>query len=327
VLDNSRAKRVIVISMMKSGTHVINELMVALGYQMYGTVRVGQDNRPALDRSARWRIATMVYGEEEAAYLKSQPEEAFNDLTDQAWEALAWAWQLRFGMPLRNLYSMELIDTGLVDSVFRRTAGSSFAETPAGICWVFHNFDIKQIDGAFLREWEETGEPRIIFNYRDPRDMTLSLVNFLCHRTKNGLSAPSFHPVFSRILLAKNSLDERLAYALTDTSFPCQPEDFNQLLWLLHHPRVCKVTFEELVGPEGGGSAQAQAAAVARLAGFVGETSRTAAEIAGGLFNADAFSFYKGQIGGWREVFTAEHRRLAEQRFGQVLPLFGYSLA
>jgi hypothetical protein len=192
---------------------------------------------------------------------------------------------------------------------------------------VFHNFDIKQIDGAFLREWEETGEPRIIFNYRDPRDMTLSLVNFLSHRTKNGLSAPSFHPVFSRILLAKNSLEERLTYALTDTSFPCRPEDFNQLLWLLHHPGVCKVTFEELVGAEGGGSAESQAAAVARLTSFLGATGLAPAEITGSLFNTEAFSFYKGQIGGWREVFTAEHRRLAEQRFGQVLPLYGYSLA
>lgn len=313
--------------MMKSGTHIINELMVALGYRMYGTVRVSQETRPVLDNDARWRIATMVYGDDAAARLKSQPEETFDEVTDRAWEALAWSWQLRFGMPLRNLYSMELIDTGLVDRVFRGTAGSSFADTPAGICWVFHNFDIKQIDGAFLREWEETGEPRIVFNYRDPRDIILSLVNFLSHQTKNGLSAPSFHPVFSRILLAKNSLEERLAYALTDTSFPCQPEDFSQLLWLLHHPRVCKVNFEELVGAEGGGSAQAQAAAVARLTGFLGVTGRSPAELAGSLFNTEAFSFYKGQIGGWRGVFTAEHRRLAEQRFGQVLPLYGYSLA
>jgi hypothetical protein len=46
--------------------------------------------------------------------------------------------------------------------------------------------------------------------------------------------------------------------------------------------------------------------------------------VAGKLFNRDSFSFFKGQIGGWREAFTQEHWRLASERFGDVLPLYGY---
>jgi hypothetical protein len=324
MLNGHRADRVILISMMKSGTHLVNELMVALGYNMYGHVRVGPEVRPVMDTNTRWRMANMVYGNEQTANLKSQPELAFNDATDRAWEALAWSWQARLGIPLTNLYSAELIDTGLTQAAYHRTVGSSFTDTPAGMCWVFHEFDLKKIDGGFLKEWAATGEPRIIFNYRDPRDTILSLVNYLCRRTAQGLSAFNNLPALSDILLAKPSLDERLTFALTDVSFPCQASDFERMAWLLHHPNVCKVSFEELVGPDGGGSAESQARAASRLTNFLGITDRSAEDAAKTLYNRDSFSFYQGQIGGWRRDFSPEHCRLVEDRFGEVLSLYGY---
>jgi hypothetical protein len=323
--ENGRAERVIVISIMKSGTHLIKELMTALGYGVYGSVRVTPKSRPVLDTDTRWRMASMVYDDDELASIKSQPEAAFIDATDRAWEALAWSWQMRFGQPLKPSYSTELIDTGLVKEACRRTAGSRFAETPPGIAWMFHEFDIRKIDGAFLREWMETGEPRIIFNYRDPRDTILSFVNYLCGRTKEGVSAVNFLPVFGRILLAKQTLEERLAYALVEDSFPCQAGEFKNMLWLLHHPDVCNTSFEELVGPNGGGGAESQLRATQRLIDFLGATDCSAEEVVGNLFNRDAFSFFQGQIGGWRKAFTDEHRRLADARFGEVLSLYGYA--
>jgi hypothetical protein len=319
------AERVILISMMKSGTHLLNELMLALGYGMYGHVRVQPDTRPVLDKDTRWRLAGMVYDEDTLTSLKSQGEPEFRDATYRAWEALAWTWQLRFGLPLTTLYSSELADTGLVREAYRRTAGSSFAETPAGVCWTFHEFDLKRIDGSFLREWAETGEPRIIFNYRDPRDLILSLINFLCGQTGRGLSSFNNLPVFSNILMSKGSLEEKITYALTDESFPCQVSDFKRMLWLLHHPRVCKVSFEELIGPSGGGSAQSQLQATARLIDFLGATSRSPEDLAGALYNPQAFSFFRGQVGTWREDFTAANRSLAQDRLGEVLALYGYT--
>jgi hypothetical protein len=322
--EETRTDRVILISMMKSGTHLITELLAALGYRMYGHVRVNEKTRPVLDAEARRRMATMVYDDDTLLDLKSQPEDVFDDAAGKAWEALAWSWQLRFGMPLVSWYSDELVNTGLVEQARRRTAGSSFTETPPGICWVLHDFDVRRIDGAFLREWAETGEPRIIFNYRDPRDTILSMVNFLCGRTKEGLSAFNNLRAFSGTLMAMDGIEERLTYALTDEAFPCQADDFKRMLWLLHHPDVCKASFEELVGPSGGGSADAQLAAVTRLMDFLGITTTSPRDIAGTLFNRDAFSFYRGQIGTWREVFTPEHHRLAQSRLGEVLPLYGY---
>jgi hypothetical protein len=269
-------------------------------------------------------MANMVYDDDALADLKSRSEREFVDATDSAWEALAWSWQLRFGMPLESWYSTELINTGLVATAARRTAGSSFADTPAGVCWVLHEFDFHRIDGSFLREWAETGEPRIIFNYRDPRDTLLSLVNFLCGRTKGGLSAFNNLRALSGILLGMNSLEDRLTYALTDESFPGQAADFKKMLWLLHHPNVCKASFEELAGPDGGGSAETQMRAVARIIDFLGVTAPSPEDVAGKLFNRDTFSFYRGQIGAWRDAFSAEHHRMAQDRLGEVLSLYGY---
>jgi hypothetical protein len=314
-----------VISLMKSGTHLLQELMAALGYSVYGHARITSQRRPALDMDTRRRIACMVYDDATLTRLLAEPESVFNEAADRAWEALAWSWQLRFGMPLRTWYSAELINTGLVEQAHRRTMGSDFAQTPARTCWILHEFDIRKIDGHFLQEWAATGEPRIIFNYRDPRDMVLSMVNFLCGATGQGLSAFSNLQAFRSILVSKPTLEERITYALTDDSFPCNQDGFKRMFWLLHHPDVCKTTFEELAGPEGGGSASSQTRATARLIDFLGVPDQSPQDVTGRLFNRNAFSFYRGQIGGWREVFTDEHCRLAEARFGDVLPLYGYT--
>jgi len=321
---SGRASRVIVISLMKSGTHLVKELMLALGYDMYGHVRVTPDCRPVLDTATRRRVAGLVYAPERLAELQDGPEAEFIAETDRAWEALAWSWQQRLGIPLVNLYGTELVNSTLVAEASRRAAGSRFADTPDGVCWMLHDFDVKRIDANFLREWSETGEPRIVFNYRDPRDTILSLVNFLCGETGKGLSAFRNLSAFSRILTSMPSLEQRLTYALKDDSFPCQAGDFRRMAWLLHHPDVCTTSFEELVGPNGGGSREVQVRAVKRLTGFLDATDRTPEDIVDSLFNPGAFSFFQGQIGAWRNVFTAEHRRLADERFGEVLARYGY---
>jgi hypothetical protein len=322
-MNEQRADRVIVISLMKSGTHLLQELMVALGYGMYGQARIPPEMKPVFGAEERRRIAAMVFDTAALARLGSATEAEFTDATDQAWEALAWSWQIRFGMPLKTWYGMELINRELIDRTLRRTVGSDFAQTPPGVCWVFNEFDIKKVDGHFLHEWADTGEPRIIFNYRDPRDMLLSMVNFLAGRTGRGFSNFDDFHVFSGILRSKPGLNEQLTYALTDRSFPAVG-DMERMLWLLHHPNVCKVSFEELVGPPGGGTAQARQNALTRILAFLGVT-QTPAGLAGRLFNREAFSFYRGQIGGWREDFSAQHKKLAEARFGEALSLYGYA--
>lgn len=319
---SGRAERVIVISLVKSGTHLIQELMVALGYGMYGHSRITDDIRPKLDQDTRWRIARMIYDEPMLKLLGETSEETFQKTTDEAWDAYAMAWQMKFGMPLINRYGAELPNTELIDRARLRTVSTDFADTPPGICWIFIEFDVQRIDGRFLREWSQTGEPRIIFNYRDPRDIVLSMINFLTGKTGRGIGNFSEFQIFSRILDSMPSLDDQLTYALSDPSFPTQG-DLGRMFWLLNHPNVCKVSFEELIGPHGGGSEDAQRGAVTRIAEFLG----VQAEIEGvlpRLYNEGSFSFFKGQTQAWRDVFTPYHRSLAEKRFGELLPHYGY---
>jgi len=322
-----QAQRVVIVSLMKSGTHLLQELMVALGYKMYGAgVRLRPEIVPALDDEARWRIARMAYDKQTISELETAGRDEFAEATDRAWDALGWSWHIRLAQPLVTWYSREMIDSGFIEQVHRRTVGSDFADTPAGVCWVVNQFDIRRLDGHFLREWSQTGEPKIIFNYRDPRDVLLSMVNFLTDRTGKGFSNYNDFLVFSRILKSKASLEEQLAYALTDPSFPAR-RDLAHMIWLLNHPDVCKTSFEELIGPRGGGTAQAQAGALRRVFEFLGVTSTEPGDVSGVLFNPDVFSFYRGQIGGWREAFTPELERLAEDQLGDLLRLYGYHRA
>jgi hypothetical protein len=324
-MASAKAPRVIIISIMKSGTHILQELMVALGYGMYGAgVRLRPEILPVLDRETRWRIARIAYGKQAVAALEDVAEGEFVRATDRAWDALSWSWHIRFDQPLTTWYTRAMTEAGFVAEVHRRAVGTDFAQTPRDVCWVFNQFDITKLDGHFLREWTETGEPRIIFNYRDPRDMTLSMVNFLCGKTGRGFSNYNDFLVFSDILKSKATFGEQLSYALSDPYFPPAQRDMSHLLWLLNHPNVCKTSFEELIGPRGGGSAAAQTAALARILEFLGISDTSPADIAGRLFNPEVFSFYRGQIGGWRDAFTAEHQRLAQARFGDVLRLYGY---
>ncbi|HXS64072.1 MAG TPA: hypothetical protein VN767_14555 [Streptosporangiaceae bacterium] len=319
---SGRAERVIVISLVKSGTHLIQELMVALGYGMYGHSRITDEIKPRLDQDTRWRIARMIYDEPMLKLLGETSDESFRKTTDEAWEAYAMAWQMKFGMPLVNRYGAELPSAELIERARSRTVATDFSDTPSGVCWIFIEFDVKRIDGRFLREWSQTGEPRIIFNYRDPRDIVLSMINFLTGKTGNGIGNFSEFQIFSRILDSMPTLDAQLTYALSDPSFPTQG-DLGRMFWLLSHPNVCKVSFEELIGAQGGGSEERQREAVTRIADFLGV--RTEVEtVLPRLYNRNSFSFFKGQSHAWRDVFTPYHRQLAERRFGEMLALYGY---
>jgi hypothetical protein len=309
---------------MKSGTHILQELMVALGYGMTGSgVRLTPEILPEFSQENRWQIARLAYDDETLTRLETASGEHFTEATDRAWEALVTSWERRLDQPLASWYTQASLEVGFAADVHRRAIGSDFAATPPGVCWAINQLDLTRVDGQFLREWSETGEPRIIFNYRDPRDLTLSFVNFLAGKTGRGFSNYNvLHPI-SAILNSKATIEDQLAYALADRSFPGL-DDYRRMLWLLHHPNVCKTSFEDLVGPRGGGSAQAQHRALTRVMEFLGITGPDPAEVAGRLFNPDAFSFYKGQIGGWREAFTPSLERLADDRFGDILPAYGY---
>jgi hypothetical protein len=318
------ASHPLVVSLRKSGTHLLKEVMTRFGYSLHG--EVAADAGPKLAGETLWRVLTMVYGEEELRRLTaSEDRTAIDAAISEAVAAFYGAWRIRLGIPWRGPAN-EAPPQELVARTLARSAACRFGDTPGGVCWFLHQLDPHRIDDGFLSEWLDTGSPRIVFNYRDPRDALLSMVNFLSGETGRGVGHFTDHRVYSGVLRSAGDFEERLTIALTDPCFP-GADAYERGLWLLRHPAVCKVSFEELVGPRGGGSRERQAAAVGRIAVFLGADDghgQDPAAIADGLFNEGAYSFHRGRIGAWREHFTPEHEKLFEERYGAVLDAYGY---
>jgi hypothetical protein len=317
------APRAMVISFQKSGTHLMQELMLELGYKMVGVPRPTPKNVPVFDDEQRKAIANLALSKlDYDELLELNDTEAFVGRTNDAWTALVWHWQRRLGQRVINRYGQTRID--FADAVITNPYlnYTRFADTPPGLCWMFHELDINRVDGSFLSEWVDTGNPPLVLNYRDPRDTIISMINFLEGRTKEGYGNFFEADIFSAILQSKKSWEQKIDYALQDPSFLGQGQ-FEAGIWLLNHPKVCKVRYEDLIGPRGGSSRDRQVEAVNRILHHIG-SDRDAEAVAERVYNPDAWSFYRGRSGGWREKFTKRNLARFTAQFGDILDQYGY---
>ena len=159
---------------------------------------------------------------------------------------------------------------------------------------------------------------------RDPRDVMVSLAHYLA-------SDRSHH--FHR-RLAPVPFPDRLSALITgfpaDASSPGLPSIGDRLAlyrpWLAR-PGVCVVRFEELVGPDGEGSRADQIAITKRVADCVRRplTDEQARRIADRIWSPRSSTFRDGRSGGWRDVFTEDHRRTFDHQAGAVMEAFGYA--
>ena len=182
-----------------------------------------------------------------------------------------------------------------------------------------HCVHTPELAGLFREEGMKT-----VCILRDPRDVAVSQLHYIKRLKK--------HPIHEAFV-ALPSDRERLLFSIRGGSLGGR-----ELLPLDERYRRCSgwaseegavvVRFEDLVGPEGGGSAGAQRRAVGRVAAHLGvEADEEAlARVGGGIFGAGQ-TFRKGTIGGWREEFSAEHERAAEEVVGPLLAELGYGKA
>ena len=319
----SLAPRTMVISFQKSGTHLMQELMLELGYRIVGVPRPAPHTGPVFDDEQRRSIAALVFAKDEYEAVVEQPgTERFVERTDVAWSALVWHWYQRLGQQVVNRYGQTRIDFAEAVISNGYLPFSRFADTPSGLCWMFHELDIHRVDGSFVGEWVERESPPLILNYRDPRDAVVSMINFLEGRTREGYGNFYEADVFSAILASKPTWTEKIDYALRDPSFLGR-DQFEKALWLLHHPKVLKVRYEELIGPRGGGTREQQVVAVRRVLEHVG-ADQDAEAVADRVYNPDAWSFYQGRKGGWADRFDDRTLARFTEQFGDILSQYGY---
>jgi hypothetical protein len=181
------------------------------------------------------------------------------------------------------------------------------------------------IESEEYRRIAEKRGARVFFITRDPRDQVVSHVFHYRTHTDHAL-----HPYFRDRV---PDLDDALFAGIR--GFGPGPDGhladvstfFHYFLGWKDVPETCAMTFEDLVGPLGGGSAERQLACVRtvlRHAGFPLRNAAAARFIAARVFSRQSPTFRAGRIGGWREYFKPAHVEAFKEVAGQLLIDLGY---
>ncbi len=95
--------------------------------------------------------------------------------------------------------------------------------------------------------------------------------------------------------------------------------------WLDNYPNIYVTRFEKLVGPQGGGSKEEQAAEIMKIAQYLGEniTLEMAEDIGTHLFGGTK-TFRVGKFGYWKHQFTEDQKELFKKDMGNILIRLGY---
>lgn len=168
-------------------------------------------------------------------------------------------------------------------------------------------------DEAILNEYDTIN----FFLYRDPRDQIISYI-FFTHK-KIQMFDEVLHSVINHNLNFAHFLFPH-KYANHDTWLKNIDEMYRYFLpWKLG-PNFCSVCFENLVGPQGGGSRDLQIKEILKIAQHLDLVfdEQVLKDFADQLFGA-SLTFRKGQIGSWKEYFKEEHKQLFKEIAGQLL--------
>ena len=160
------------------------------------------------------------------------------------------------------------------------------------------------------------------FIYRDPRDVVVSHVHYVTEIAPNHVH----HNYYKHELL---DFDQRVRTSILgrpdiDISFPDTHARFEPYLPWLDQSEVMSLRFEDFITQLDQTIGRVLDHAVAR--GFITTIPRAdALEIlAAGVNPKRSPTFRSGKVGGWRDSFTDEHKRLFKDVTGDLLTRLGY---
>lgn len=173
-------------------------------------------------------------------------------------------------------------------------------------------------------------ETRIIFLYRDPRDIVISWMNWV-------KSQPQHHFYTYLTTIYDNDHDRIMAMITGDPNaknhelnpscveFPQIDLLFKKFLPWRYQPHVYTTTYEHLVGPLGKGDALVQRREIVNIADHIGlELSTIQINTIIQSCYGGTNTFHKGKIGFWREIFSEAHKVAFKECAGQLLIELGY---
>ena len=298
--------RIVANSIPKSGTHLLDRLLVLLGFEMVDLGGV----RPHLAKS-NYRFPLVNKRLKGILGLRG-PEDVMGigpHLVEGG----------RFRSARRLLRGRgEKVTVGVVSPqpISRRWLTRRLSKVPDGGFVSAHCIYTPELADLFRQQGMRT-----VCILRDPRDVAVSQMHYI-KQLENHFAHEGY--------LALPSDSERLMLAirggeLGGRRLQSLDERYRQFLRWERDGGAAVAKFEDLVGTKGGGSAEAQRLAVERVAGHLGAEvdEATMRAVEEGLFGAGR-TFRKGQIGGWREEFSAEHVRAVEEILGPLLVRLGY---
>jgi sulfotransferase 6B1 len=164
------------------------------------------------------------------------------------------------------------------------------------------------LDGAAVRS---------VVMVRDPRDVAVSEAHFIPAQPEHFM-----HEEFRSV--ADTQARIRLVITGTGRLASLAERVPQHLGW--RNVGALVVRFEDLVGPEGGGSLEAQLESLRRLYEHLTVEADEALvhRVRDGLFSGNSPTFRRGSIGQWKTAFDDETATLFKEHAGELLPLLGY---
>ncbi len=165
--------------------------------------------------------------------------------------------------------------------------------------------------------------PIAFFLYRDPRDQVVSFAHWLRHDLSSSMNQipREQEQLITNIISNGKSVYEQLKWYFAKT---IKDVYSNFLMWG-NCPNLCVIRFENLIGPEGGGTRELQCAEIQKIANHLGMrlSEDEIYQIAVSLFGGTD-TFRDGQIGSWNKEFTTRHKALFKTIAQDVLVDLGY---
>lgn len=157
----------------------------------------------------------------------------------------------------------------------------------------------------------------VLFMIRDPRDILISEAHFV--------DARNDYPW--RDLLLELSINERIEMLIKGSNlFWDIGKRLDDHSGWLKSEKVLTIRFEDLVGTDGGGNADAQKKAIKGVFNHIGtkHTEFNTEKIVDGLFSKKTLTFRKGKINQWKDVYTTELKNTFKSVAGSQLIDYGY---
>ncbi len=157
---------------------------------------------------------------------------------------------------------------------------------------------------------------RIIFIYRDPRDMTISKAYWIREHERK------YWPV----ALLEGPVSETITKLIdNDLGMASTKQLYEQFLPWMNCPNVYTTTFERLIGSRGGGSDEVQRQEIWNIIDHLGiACSDEIVEKAIKNLFGNSFTFRSGKIGTWKSELSPAQKELFKGTTGQLLIELGY---